>query len=82
LKKPYDICIDYLSKIYEQEEFEKYDLIKSLIYKKSLITSNQSETYVLEIANIHYSKFKDINMATLYVKFFNRLMDYNDSCFS
>lgn len=92
----YDICIDYLktnqlfkeiviyylSKIYEQEEFEKYDLIKSLIYKKLLITSTQSETYVLEIANIYYSKLKDINMATLYVKFFNKLMDYNDSCFS
>lgn len=90
----YDLCMDYVSKkelfeeiaikrlgdIYSQESFSKYDLIKSLIYKKSLITSNQCENEVIEIAYIYYEHFKNFYMAQQYVNFFKELVDYNDTC--
>lgn len=94
--KVYELCTDYinsneynketafyhLSLIYENKKNKNYDLIKSLIFKKSLINPYNSEKYLIEIANIYYKKLNDKNMAIKYVKLFNKLVEKNDTCMS
>lgn len=72
----------YLGDVYKEKSFSKYDLIKSLIFKKSTITSNQCESTVIEIAHIYYEEFANRYMASKYVKFFDFLVNYNDTCLS
>ena len=94
--KVYELCTDYinsneynketafyhLSLIYENKKNKNYDLIKSLIFKKSLINPYNSEKYLIEIANIYYKELNDKNMAIKYVKLFNKLVEKNDTCMS
>lgn len=75
------IASHYLSKIYEKKDSKYYNLIKSLIYKKSLVTSIQSETYIIEIAKIYYD-LGNKYMASEYIRLFNQLIEYNDTCIS
>ena len=94
--KVYDLCVDYinsnefnkstaihyLSLIYENKNYKNYDLIKSLILKKSLLNPHNSERHLIEIANIYYKELNDNNMAIKYVKLFNKLVENNDTCIS
>lgn len=71
-----------LADLYSNNKFDKYDIVKSLIYYKASIGSFRNFTSTLEVAKIYNSIFKNKYMAQEYVKLFKKQEEYNDLCFS
>ena len=76
------IFYTYLADLYSNKKFEKYDILKALIFYKASIGSFKNFSSTLEAAKIYDSIYKNKYMSQEYVKLFKKQEEYNDLCFS